>query len=1111
VPWWAWWAWWVIPLALFILGLVTVPLLLRAADTSNANYTATLDITNQGVSRTEYPAAANISGAALVDAAIIEADALNTVVQKGGQEIPAMPPNNRIVVEGTVACTGGGVICTEYTAEARNVDLNDVPLLATVPVSGDAVYFGFDNPARILTLDIGTVSTHNLTLVWQYATSSGFINLSNVDDRSNEFSRLGRRTVSWDAPTTNTPWFEGTITGSARVAFWVRAVAIDIVATGTAPRANQAFYENGQWWVWDNSLAAQQQEQYTLFLGGPDMVTRHQTFPGIVGVTTADAAAIEPGDIYSIEIIGRLTLASTGTGVNVCVVCKLGAITLTVTGSQSVNGLSLGVTGSGTTRFDVLDLTLPATGSQTISIDSNGTEVTVLVSGLAGGVSRTNSGPAQNITNNANTWQWVTNEALRYFDSIKLFGESLLEVTEYDSQGEWNLGTFSNTESQATTPPTDPEFSRMVESTTGDGEWIEGTSEFFNSTAEGLLPAFGYDGSGGRTSSNAFFRFTGVPFAQGQSVGSAVVELMAGATNTSTGVSVLIRALAEDNATAPVSFADAEARTRTTASVTWNPVPSFTIDVAQQTPDISTVIQEVVNRAGWTSGNAIVVYIEDSGTPAVANRLRQSNGVTTPNSAARLLLTPVGGTLAGSGFIQLARRGLTNSVTDPPEFWGKTATATPFDFRVVTDHLRFGDYAHQFDADDAAGGAAEAYLSQTLAASPGQIWSAGMWITERSTAFSKVEFIRLRWRNSGGATISTVESTVPLDGGPDYTFHQFNAQTAPAGTASVMVEAGQRCTAACISGRDVWIDEIIACVCNPVPQSPDASNLLTNPGFEEVYERQGTWTSNTITFTTTNVGSTLITWDDLIQAGTLTVTGSASFNGGVFTEISKGAAIPGVTSGMNLASSNLQVRFTLTGTGVDAGVYSSFVGEAQVIVRGAGTNPDLHYELNTMPGITIDDRSPNNNDGTMSYPVPLGGIAVTLGNLTPTRVDLSAAEAIGVPEIVSAVTASAVLVPLSSLDPGTGLPFGDLVADWATGFDLPIAMIWGFIFLLVSIAIGAWVTRWTDSPLFGGITMLGIFSLGIVIGTGLVQPWILILAIPIAIVIVWMRRFGFPS
>lgn len=57
-------------------------------------------------------------------------------------------------------------------------------------------------------------------------------------------------------------------------------------------------------------------------------------------------------------------------------------------------------------------------------------------------------------------------------------------------------------------------------------------------------------------------------------------------------------------------------RVKTTASVVWNPAPWTVIGAAgpeQRTPDLSAIIQEIVDRPGWTAGNAITFIITGSG------------------------------------------------------------------------------------------------------------------------------------------------------------------------------------------------------------------------------------------------------------------------------------------------------------------------------------------------------------------------------------------------------------------------------------------------------------------------------------------------------------------
>jgi len=74
-------------------------------------------------------------------------------------------------------------------------------------------------------------------------------------------------------------------------------------------------------------------------------------------------------------------------------------------------------------------------------------------------------------------------------------------------------------------------------------------------------------------------------------------------------------------------------RPRTTATAVWAPVPWTTVNEAgpnQRTPDLSSIVQEIVSRPGWSSGNAMVFVVTGTGcrtassydlSPTVAPRL----------------------------------------------------------------------------------------------------------------------------------------------------------------------------------------------------------------------------------------------------------------------------------------------------------------------------------------------------------------------------------------------------------------------------------------------------------------------------------------------------------
>lgn len=58
-------------------------------------------------------------------------------------------------------------------------------------------------------------------------------------------------------------------------------------------------------------------------------------------------------------------------------------------------------------------------------------------------------------------------------------------------------------------------------------------------------------------------------------------------------------------------------RTQTTAKVDWDITAAWYEDVWYDSPDIKTVVQEIIDRPGWSSGNDITILIDDDGSSAV--------------------------------------------------------------------------------------------------------------------------------------------------------------------------------------------------------------------------------------------------------------------------------------------------------------------------------------------------------------------------------------------------------------------------------------------------------------------------------------------------------------
>lgn len=115
-----------------------------------------------------------------------------------------------------------------------------------------------------------------------------------------------------------------------------------------------------------------------------------------------------------------------------------------------------------------------------------------------------------------------------------------------------------------------------------------------------------------------FIRFPNITIPQGATIVTAFLTFIGrdgwGIERTA-GVVIKIRAADEDDAAAPTTASDARYRTRTTASVDMSNIsPDVGDGTVWATDDLKTVIQEVVDRGEWVSGNAIVIFIDNNGT-----------------------------------------------------------------------------------------------------------------------------------------------------------------------------------------------------------------------------------------------------------------------------------------------------------------------------------------------------------------------------------------------------------------------------------------------------------------------------------------------------------------
>lgn len=164
---------------------------------------------------------------------------------------------------------------------------------------------------------------------------------------------------------------------------------------------------------------------------------------------------------------------------------------------------------------------------------------------------------------------------------------------------------------KTTTPPPAPtkQIEAQISQSSDDAgpDWLCGFSISHNEVYFGTC-----DNGQGITSG---FRFTNITIPQGTEILDAYIEYTADGPGTA---ELVIEFYGESSGDAQTfSYVSRpEDRSLTSASVTWS-VPGtdlWELGQIRDSPDLSAIIQEIVNRPDWNSGNAIAIIAEDAGS-----------------------------------------------------------------------------------------------------------------------------------------------------------------------------------------------------------------------------------------------------------------------------------------------------------------------------------------------------------------------------------------------------------------------------------------------------------------------------------------------------------------
>lgn len=111
-------------------------------------------------------------------------------------------------------------------------------------------------------------------------------------------------------------------------------------------------------------------------------------------------------------------------------------------------------------------------------------------------------------------------------------------------------------------------------------------------------------------------RFQNVKIPQGATIKNAYIQFRTDEVSSSA-VSLSIKGDKADNSGEFNSTAKVSSRSATTATVAWTPAAWTVVDevsAAQRTPDLSAIVQEIVNQGGWAVNNAMSFIITGDGS-----------------------------------------------------------------------------------------------------------------------------------------------------------------------------------------------------------------------------------------------------------------------------------------------------------------------------------------------------------------------------------------------------------------------------------------------------------------------------------------------------------------
>ena len=216
-------------------------------------------------------------------------------------------------------------------------------------------------------------------------------------------------------------------------------------------------------------------------------------------------------------------------------------------------------------------------------------------------------------------------ERAAFDDFCRAFLQDDGGLDSYHATGD--VSALSTCTTKGTNTPTGYQTFVRVAADTDDGHWTDQLGSTLDSTNTGFgggwvvyaenvkLPKSETISAQSQFAVNGFFRFVNVAVPQGAVINYAKLHWLISEQDSGTDNEITLTVEAEDStnsSSAITSKTDYQNRTTTTNKRTWLATEEFDaldVDSTLDSPNIACVVQEIIDKPGWVSGNAMQLFV----------------------------------------------------------------------------------------------------------------------------------------------------------------------------------------------------------------------------------------------------------------------------------------------------------------------------------------------------------------------------------------------------------------------------------------------------------------------------------------------------------------------